>query len=80
MTWLNQILRLEYAAYNITFRNISPGFVATNLSTVTKTSFFCPNPHDYVQQTLRTVGNAADTTGYFAHEIFYKLLIDFIHC
>uniref|UniRef100_A0A7E4W0D7 Estradiol 17-beta-dehydrogenase 12 n=1 Tax=Panagrellus redivivus TaxID=6233 RepID=A0A7E4W0D7_PANRE len=61
-------IRNEYATSGITVQTVCPMMVSTKMSKV-RTSFFAPTPGPYVKSAIRTIGNAAETTGCLAHQI-----------
>uniref|UniRef100_A0AC35UFC0 Estradiol 17-beta-dehydrogenase 12 n=1 Tax=Rhabditophanes sp. KR3021 TaxID=114890 RepID=A0AC35UFC0_9BILA len=71
---LTAILAKEYSPLGITIQNIAPGLVTTNMSRVTETSFFAPNPKAFVEAALKTVGHVQETSGYYTHQIQRELL------
>ena len=46
-----------------------PGFVATNMSGIRKTSFMAPGPRKYVQDALATIGIQSKTFGTLSHAL-----------
>lgn len=49
--------------------------VATKMSKIRKTSFFTPNPEQFVKEAVRSIGHTEETTGCLAHQIqviFFK--------
>uniref|UniRef100_A0A0K0EEF9 Estradiol 17-beta-dehydrogenase 12 n=1 Tax=Strongyloides stercoralis TaxID=6248 RepID=A0A0K0EEF9_STRER len=78
---ITEILQKEYSSSGICFQSLCPMMVATNMSKVKKPSFFTPSPTQYVKSALKTIGNASDTTGIFAHQLqaeFVGLLPEFV--
>jgi len=80
--WLSEILRKEYSSSGITIQTVCPMMVATNMSKVRKTSFFTPNPEQFVKAAIRSIGHVSETTGYMAHqlqaEVVFGLLPKFV--
>uniref|UniRef100_A0AC35UFM7 Estradiol 17-beta-dehydrogenase n=1 Tax=Rhabditophanes sp. KR3021 TaxID=114890 RepID=A0AC35UFM7_9BILA len=75
------ILAKEYKPHGITIQYVSPGLVTTNMSKVTEASFFGPNPEDFVESALKTVGTINETCGYIGHQIeveIFNLLPPFV--
>ncbi|KAM3963856.1 very-long-chain 3-oxoacyl-CoA reductase-like [Aphomia sociella] len=62
-------LKVEYADKGIVIQCICPGFVATNMSKIRRTTFFAPSPKAYVQSALSLVGTTSLTNGYFSHSL-----------
>lgn len=55
-----------------------PGFVATNMSKIRKSTWMAPSPDRYVASALKTIGISRHTTGYYPHAIM-QLFINFVH-
>lgn len=68
-------LATEYKHQGIIVQSVLPGFVATNMTRLKRTSLMTPSADVYVAAALRTVGYSRHTTGYFPHAIM-KLVID----
>lgn len=68
-------LAAEYAKYNIVVQCLLPGYVATKMSKIRRSTWMAPSPQVFVKDALRTVGVHQTTTGYFPH----TLLIGVIH-
>lgn len=68
-------LHQEYKNQGIIIQSIRPGFVATNMSKMRKTSTMIPSPDCYVNSALKTVGIVGRTTGYWPHAVM-GLVID----
>lgn len=62
-------LATEYGKHRIVVQSVLPGFVATNMSKIKKTSWIAPSADNYVRSALRTVGIARHTTGYYPHAL-----------
>ncbi|XP_053617305.1 very-long-chain 3-oxoacyl-CoA reductase-B-like [Plodia interpunctella] len=71
-TKFSEGLRQEYARKGILVQQVAPGFVATNMSKIRRTSFFAPNAKTYVASVLNLLGTADDTNGYFSHYVLVK--------
>ncbi|XGW15969.1 hypothetical protein V3C99_001435 [Haemonchus contortus] len=69
VTWLSQILRMEYADKGITIQTICPMMVATKMSKVRKTSFFVPNGEVFAKSAVRSIGLIEETSGCLSHQI-----------
>ncbi|XP_013184029.2 very-long-chain 3-oxoacyl-CoA reductase [Amyelois transitella] len=68
-TKFSEGLRHEYSRQGILVQHIAPGFVATNMSKIRRTSFFAPNAKTFVKSALNLLGTASETNGYFAHSL-----------
>ncbi|XP_055844520.1 very-long-chain 3-oxoacyl-CoA reductase [Episyrphus balteatus] len=68
-------LHQEYKDQGIIIQSVRPGFVATNMSKVRKTSAMIPSPDCYASSALKTVGITGQTTGYWPHAVM-GLVID----
>lgn len=64
-------LREEYKSKGIIIQNVAPGFVATKLSKIRKSSLIVPNPQQFASSALATVGVASRTCGCLVHHIQY---------
>ncbi|XP_059049856.1 very-long-chain 3-oxoacyl-CoA reductase isoform X2 [Achroia grisella] len=62
-------LTTEYGNKGITVQCVNPGFVATNMSKIRRTSFFAPSAKDFVKVALSLVGTTSMTNGYFSHSL-----------
>jgi len=71
---LSDILRQEYSGLGITIQTICPMMVATKMSKVRKSSFFTPNPEQFVKQAVRSIGHVSETTGCLPHQIQAELI------
>ncbi|EYB87188.1 hypothetical protein Y032_0267g763 [Ancylostoma ceylanicum] len=74
VTWLTEILRMEYANSGILFQTICPMMVATKMSKVRKTSFFTPSAESFAASALRSIGLAVETSGYLSHQIQVEVM------
>jgi len=70
-------LATEYEKHGVYVQSVLPGFVATNMTKMKKTTLMAPSPDVYVASAIRTLGHSRHTTGYFPHAIM-KLIIDCI--
>lgn len=59
----------EYGSQGIVIQSVLPGFVATNMTRMKKSTVMTPSADQYVAATLRTLGHAKATTGYFPHAL-----------
>lgn len=62
-------LAAEYAKYNIVVQCLLPGYVATKMSKIRRSTWMAPSPQVFVKDALRTVGVHQKTTGYFPHTV-----------
>ncbi|XP_065365153.1 very-long-chain 3-oxoacyl-CoA reductase [Calliphora vicina] len=67
-------LQTEYRAQGIFVQSIQPGFVATNMTKIRKTSTFAPSADTYVESALKTLGLAERTAGYLPHTLMQVAL------
>lgn len=65
---LSHALCDEYKDSGIIIQTVLPGFVATKLSNIKKTSLSVPNPTTFARSALRTVGKLDRTAGFWFHE------------
>ncbi|XP_073829574.1 hydroxysteroid 17-beta dehydrogenase 12 spidey [Musca autumnalis] len=75
-------LQTEYRARGIFVQSIQPGFVATNMTKIRKTSTFAPSADTYVASALSTLGIAERTAGYLPHTLLQNAIngIGYITC
>ena len=59
----------EYKSSNLVIQTVTPFLVTTKLSRVRKSRLFIPNVDQFIQHSMRTIGEYSNTTGYFSHEI-----------
>ncbi|KAK6012244.1 oxidoreductase, short chain dehydrogenase/reductase family protein, partial [Ostertagia ostertagi] len=69
VSWLSEILRMEYASKGITVQTVCPMTVATKMSKVRRTSFFVPNGEVFARSAVRSIGLIDDTTGCLSHQL-----------
>ncbi|KAK6184100.1 hypothetical protein SNE40_006632 [Patella caerulea] len=69
MDYFSQTLQQEVSNKGITVQVVLPGFVATKLSKIKKTSFMIPSPTTYVRSALATVGIENRTFGFWSHAV-----------
>lgn len=60
---------------NIVVQCVMPGYVATNMSKITKTSWMVPSPDKFVRSALQTTGLEPVTTGYLPHTLMVSALL-----
>ncbi|XP_055915170.1 very-long-chain 3-oxoacyl-CoA reductase [Eupeodes corollae] len=68
-------LQQEYKDQGVIIQSVRPGFVATNMSKIRKTSLMTPSADCYASAALKTVGICGQTTGYWPHSAM-QLVID----
>ncbi|KAK2711613.1 very-long-chain 3-oxoacyl-CoA reductase-like [Artemia franciscana] len=66
-------LAAECAPYGVKIQCVLPGFVATKLANISKTSFGIPDPTQYVQGAIKSLGLETASYGYVVHRIVYSL-------
>lgn len=71
-------LSTEYAAQGIIVQSVLPGFVATNMTGMKRTSWLAPSADAYVDSALKTLGHAQHTNGYLPHALM-RLIINTMH-
>lgn len=54
---------------NITVQCVMPGYVATKMSKIARTSWLVPSPDTFVRSALQTTGLETITTGYLPHTL-----------
>lgn len=69
VNFFSECLEYEYCMKGIDVQNVTPFFVATNMSKVRRASLFIPGPMQYVQSALSTVGMESNTCGYWPHAL-----------
>lgn len=67
-------LRNEYESHGLVIQTILPGYVATNMSKIRKTTWMAPSPDKFVASALGKVGKYDFTTGYFPHTLFVSVI------
>ncbi|XP_059491141.1 very-long-chain 3-oxoacyl-CoA reductase [Neocloeon triangulifer] len=72
-------LRIEYASKGIVIQCILPGYVATAMSRIKKSTFMAPFPDKYVGHAITSIGLEDRTTGYWPHNLLI-MVVDFIKC
>nr|XP_024214261.1 very-long-chain 3-oxoacyl-CoA reductase-B-like [Halyomorpha halys] len=60
-------LGAEYKKHGITIQCLVPGYVATNMSKIRKSTWMAPSPKEYVSKALETTGIRRHTAGYIPH-------------
>ncbi|XP_055328889.1 uncharacterized protein LOC129581701 [Paramacrobiotus metropolitanus] len=79
--FLSQALNYEYSDYGITVQSVLPFTVRTKMTGNPAKDLFTPDPDEYVQAALRTVGISSRTHGYFPHALqgwYYSILPSWI--
>lgn len=59
-------LQIEYKSKGIIVQSLCPGYVVTKLSGVNR-NIFSPNPDEYVESALKTIGKQTVSYGYLLH-------------
>ncbi|XP_065166436.1 very-long-chain 3-oxoacyl-CoA reductase [Atheta coriaria] len=67
-------LRMEYANQGIIIQSILPGYVATNMSKIRRSTWMAPSPKTFVAEALTSVGVQDHTTGYYAHTLMNSVI------
>lgn len=65
----------EYSKKGITVQCLVPGYVATKMSKIKRSTWMAPTPEQYVEAALSSTGIEPVTTGYFPH----SLLVSSVH-
>ncbi|CAH1393137.1 unnamed protein product [Nezara viridula] len=60
-------LGTEYKKHGITIQCLVPGFVATKMTKIRKSTWMAPSPKEYVSKALETTGIRRHTAGYIPH-------------
>ncbi|XP_071438654.1 very-long-chain 3-oxoacyl-CoA reductase-B [Hetaerina americana] len=68
-------LSIEYSKKGIVIQSILPGYVATKMSKIRRSTWMAPSAPKYVSRALLSIGIEDRTTGYFPH----KLMVDTVH-
>lgn len=58
--------------FNITVQCVMPGYVATKMSKIARTSWLVPSPDKFVRSALQTTGLEPVTTGYMPHTLMVR--------
>ncbi|KAL7072138.1 hypothetical protein ACQ4LE_008440 [Meloidogyne hapla] len=72
--WLSATLQDEYSSSGIEIQTVSPMFVATKMTKVSKPSFTEPTAVKFVRQAVHSIGLIKETTGCFAHQLMLELV------
>ncbi|KAK2703091.1 hypothetical protein QYM36_018374 [Artemia franciscana] len=76
----SQDISLEYRPYGVTIQCVLPGFVATNMSRIRRSSLSIPTPEKFVKEHLKTLGLEVWSAGYWCHNLqltYYRTLMHF---
>lgn len=65
----SQDLSYEYGKKGITIQCLVPGYVATKMSKIKRSTWMAPTPEQYVESALSSTGIEPITTGYFPHSL-----------
>ena len=67
---LCRYFNIDFFAFDgFSFKNVTPGYVATAMSGITRTSFLCPSPECFAKSAVTTIGIQNDTCGCFSHAL-----------
>uniref|UniRef100_A0A0R3RPC9 Estradiol 17-beta-dehydrogenase 12 n=1 Tax=Elaeophora elaphi TaxID=1147741 RepID=A0A0R3RPC9_9BILA len=72
--WFSNILQKEYSHTNIIIQTLCPMFVTTNMTKISRASFFCVTPENFAKSAVRTIGVMDETTGCFSHQLQVEIL------
>lgn len=64
-------------AEGIVVQSVLPGFVATNMTKLRRTTLLAPGPDKYVASALCTIGYSRHSTGYLPHALKQVVLTTF---
>lgn len=67
-------LSTEYNKFGIIVQCLLPGYVATKMSKIRKSTWMAPTPEDYVKYALRTTGVREKSTGYYPHTLLINVV------
>lgn len=67
-------LAAEYQKYGIVVQCLMPGYVATKMSKIRKSTWMSPSPKDYVKSAVRYIGVEESSTGYFPHALLLGVI------
>lgn len=70
-------LQTEYKSKGIVIQSVLPGYVATNMSKISRPTWMAPSADTYVASALKTLGITAHTTGYYPHALLKLVLLTF---
>ncbi|XP_065336425.1 very-long-chain 3-oxoacyl-CoA reductase [Cloeon dipterum] len=70
-------LRIEYARKGIVIQCVLPGYVATAMTRIKKSTFMAPFPNKFVSHAITSIGLEDRTTGYWPHNLLI-MVVDFI--
>lgn len=62
-------LACEYSKHGIVIQCVVPGYIATKMSKIKRSTWMAPSPDVFVKSALRTIGVQQCTTGYFPHTL-----------
>lgn len=62
-------LAAEYSNRGIQVQCLTPGYVATKMSKIKKSTWMAPSPREYVQNAVRYIGVQEHTSGYYPHTL-----------
>jgi Dehydrogenases with different specificities (related to short-chain alcohol dehydrogenases) len=65
-------LACEYGKCGIVIQCILPGYVATKMSKIRRSTWMAPAPDVFVECAVRKIGIQQHTTGYFPHSLMVR--------
>nr|WLO36071.1 17 beta-hydroxysteroid dehydrogenase 12 [Sinonovacula constricta] len=74
VTYLTECLQMEYNGKGLTVQCVSPYFVCTNMSKISRPSLLIPSASTFVRSALGTVGSETNTLGYWPHQMVRSVL------
>lgn len=67
-------LATEYNKFGIVVQCLLPGYVATKMSKIRKSTWMAPTPEDYVRCAIKSTGIKEITTGYYPHSLLLNVI------
>lgn len=67
-------LATEYGSRGITVQCLTPGYVATKMSKIKKSTWMAPSPREYVKKAMSYIGVKEHSSGYFPHTILLGVI------
>lgn len=67
-------LAAEYGSRGIQVQCLVPGYVATKMSKIKKSTWMAPSPKKYVRSSIRHIGVKEHTTGYYPHSLLLGVI------
>jgi short-subunit dehydrogenase len=81
MTWLDSILRKEYASTDIFIQTVCPMLVQTKMTARLNhgfPQFTIVTPQTFAKQAVRSIGLVNETTGCIFHQLLYAIVYKWI--